>query len=716
MNRKQRRLEAKTMFSASAPMPGKLGHSPIDSVSSRTLSPDSQGLRAKNRLHVLGVPHTVPHEDYLVCAFTTKILNFPKMMLPFGWDIIEYSNEGSASGSRDHVVVLTRARLHALSLRRSREDPHDVDVNNAPLQDEYQKALMEKIRGRARAGDIVCHVFGPNMEVYNSLPNCHHVETSVGYTASPGLPFRVYESSAWMHWHHGRAGREDGSHYHWVIPSGFDISEWPCREHPGDYALFLGRLTLRKGMNELLEIARRVPGLPFRAYGPGDASQWAEQASPNLTFHGPVFGAERLAVIQNARCMVMPTVFIEPFGNSGVEAQLCGVPLIASSFGAFQETVVEGVTGYRCHTLADWTEAIKLSETLDRRRISETAGARYSREVVGQQYDWAFRQLADLSGRGWYGDRSRKFGPSPDPEEASPSAERRIWLYIPYFGILPSYFQLYLDSLGRNADRVSVIMPTDIDLSCYRLPDNLVPVAMTFEQLRAMIARFLAKHLDLGELPRSTLTNPYKLCDFKILYPEMFYDIGADHGVRSDDFVGWGDCDLIYGRLSDFLDGADDVHLIGGYHAHFTAIRNDSSMRRLFVDVPDLIPQLLHPDAQVVDEKAFRGPLFDYITRNRFRVVDMHLHFCDIVPECFFGLFRLDHASRTKNFFDAYNPSKDIDHVTYDATGRLTVAYDDRSTRSASYCHLQKRRMTLNGIRVADGFLIREDGFYPSPL
>jgi glycosyltransferase involved in cell wall biosynthesis len=372
--------------------------------------PASQQKRLmSNTLHVLGVPHTIPHEDYTVCAFTAKVLLFPEVIQPFGWNVIEYSNEGSASKAREHVVILRNDRLRALSRRRSREEPLDADVNNTELREEFQKVLLEKIRSRAKPGDIVCHVSGPNMDVYNLLRDCHHIEVCVGYTAWPGLPFRIYESSAWMHWHYGKAGQEDGNHYKWVIPSPIDVDIWDFCEEPDDYAVFLGRVTPRKGMNELVEIARRMPELPIHVYGPGDPSQWAKDAPPNLLFKGPVFGNKRVDVVRRARCMLMPTVFIEPFGNSGVEAQLCGVPLIGVSYGAFQETILDGVTGYRCHTLADWVEAIRLSKSLDRRKISTLARSKYSKQVVGQQYDWAFKQLADLSGRGWYADKSRKF-------------------------------------------------------------------------------------------------------------------------------------------------------------------------------------------------------------------------------------------------------------------------------------------------------------------
>jgi SAM-dependent methyltransferase len=95
------------------------------------------------------------------------------------------------------------------------------------------------------------------------------------------------------------------------------------------------------------------------------------------------------------------------------------VPLISSSYGAFQETVLEGVTGYRCHTLADWVAAIQLSRTLDRRRIAELARSRYSMNVIGKQYDWALRQLSDLSSRGWYSDKTRKFANIAVPEQGA---------------------------------------------------------------------------------------------------------------------------------------------------------------------------------------------------------------------------------------------------------------------------------------------------------
>jgi len=668
-------------------------------------------LNMRNRLHVLGVAHTIPHEDYLVCAFTAKILLFPDVIQPFGWDVVEYTNEGSVSNAREHVVILTKDRLKALSRRKSREEPFDADVNNPALKKEFQRVLLEKIRSRAKPGDIICHVWGPNMEVYNLLPNCHHIELSVGYTASPGLPFRVYESSAWMHWHYGKAGQEDGNHYKWVIPSAFDADRWALQEKPDDYALFLGRVTRRKGVDTLVEIAHRMPELPIHVYGPGDTSHWTKQVPANLVFKGPVFGDERVDVVRRARCMLMPTIFIEPFGFSGIEAQLCGVPLIAASYGAFQETVIDGVTGYRCHTLADWVEAIKLSAMLDRRQIATLARSKYSKEVVGKQYDWALAQLADLSGRGWYAAGSHKFARATVLQQENASRTPRIWLYMPYFGPFPNYFQLYLDSLKENADYLSVILMTDNDLSGYRVPDNLIRVQMTLGALREKAARFINDEYGMNVQPDAVIKKPYKASDFRILYPKLFRDMSEQYGVTEDDFVGWGDCDLIYGRFSDFLDMKEDYHVIGGFHGHLAAVRNTDSFRELFKKVEGLPELLLDENSHAVDEIAFRKPLLDFLEHNGYEMFYINRYFCDIVPKCFFERFRQDHAQRKKNFFDAYHPDKEIDYVHYGRDGRLTVVYEDGQTRQTIYCHLQKRAMSIDFERHENGFDIREDTF-----
>jgi glycosyltransferase involved in cell wall biosynthesis len=128
----------------------------------------------------------------------------------------------------------------------------------------------------------------------------------------------------------------------------------------------------------------------------------------NIEYVGPVHGRKRSDLIGNARCMLMPTSFIEPFAGSGVESMLCGTPLIAVDYGAFTETIREGVSGYRCNTLGDWMHAIDASKKLDRATVSSVTRERYSLQACGKLYDTAFRQLTELGGTGWYSTESHR--------------------------------------------------------------------------------------------------------------------------------------------------------------------------------------------------------------------------------------------------------------------------------------------------------------------
>jgi glycosyltransferase involved in cell wall biosynthesis len=183
----------------------------------------------------------------------------------------------------------------------------------------------------------------------------------------------------------------------------------------------MGRITVLKGMPLIAAIIREeavrsqrmgLPPTKFVFAGSGDfekevmsialADPKPDAAYIDVEYRGEVFGMDRAKLVGKARCMLMPTTFVEPFGGSGVEAMLAGTPLIAVDYGAFTETVVNGVNGYRCSTLADWMTAIGYSKTLDRTEISHRASELYSLETCAKQYDRAFRQLLDLPYPGWY--------------------------------------------------------------------------------------------------------------------------------------------------------------------------------------------------------------------------------------------------------------------------------------------------------------------------
>ncbi len=394
-------------------------------------------------LHLVSLFHTIVNEAHSHCAFTGKVLRFPRMMKPHGYNIIEYGWEGSESEADTHIVLGTEEERQSLlpELEKGVHMGAQAKIGT-PLWKRFHRRLIQAMRGQApeleegkvggvriggvriggvKAKDIICHPFGrSHKELVQLFPQALHVETGIGYPDEPFGAWRIWESEAWRHWHWGHWGgqfpgekypQSENRVFSWVIPNSYDPADWPYGNGSGDYVLFMGRFIAEKGVHTIRQIIEAwynqttLPPVKFVFAGTGDWQGWLDSLAPELRKHveyrGPVIGKARAELCGQARCMLMPTNFIEPFGGSGVESMLTGTPLISSDFGAFTETVSNGVNGFRCKTLGDWVHAIYHSTELNREAISEMARAEYSLDTCGQMYDQAFKQLSSLFGEGW---------------------------------------------------------------------------------------------------------------------------------------------------------------------------------------------------------------------------------------------------------------------------------------------------------------------------
>lgn len=116
---------------------------------------------------------------------------------------------------------------------------------------------------------------------------------------------------------------------------------------------------------------------------------------------------------------------------------------------------------------------------------------------------------------------------------------KKIGLIIPYFGVLPNYFSLWLKSAAYN-NSIDYLLFTDCDLSIYDIPPNVISIYMTFREVKQRVARFISFPF--------VLDTPYKLCDYKPIYGLIFEDY-----LKEYDYWGHCDPDVIWGDLSDYI-------------------------------------------------------------------------------------------------------------------------------------------------------------------
>jgi len=353
----------------------------------------------KPTLHLLGIFHTIHNQAFSHCAFTGKALRFSKMMRARGYDVIEYANEGSESAATEKVTMLSQQEYRQFF---GDKKPTDFHGNDAAVGTAHHKLFEEKLlpalKKRVAPRDLICHPFGhSHQSLLKQFGDNIHVETGIGYPILMPGTMRIFESNAWRHYHCAKENRQ-GTNYEWVIPNYFEVADWEPRFEPGSYYAFLGRICESKGLDTIKEIADYVDKKIILC-GQGDPTPWKHK---NIEYRGPIYGKARSDFMRNAICSLMPTNFLEPFGGSGVEGMLCGTPLVSTDYGAFTETVIDGVTGYRCKTLGDWLEALEAAEKIDRKSVAYVSRAKYSLEACGALYEKAFTQLYDLYADGWY--------------------------------------------------------------------------------------------------------------------------------------------------------------------------------------------------------------------------------------------------------------------------------------------------------------------------
>lgn len=323
------------------------------------------------------------------CAYTTKVRRFPKMMA--GHEVIVYGDPRHDHDG-DHVAAYFKT------------DPPEFTAEG---WEPFNRSVAKAIRYRMEPGDVLGIIGGLAQEqLIHDLPELISVEYGIGYGGVCGPTHKVFESYAWMHTVYGAtrgSTSADGSFYDAVINAYFDLDDYDVEPSPGDYLLYVGRLTERKGVEIACETARRL-GVPLKLAGQGElVPSYGECV-------GVVDAEERGELMAGALAVMCPTIYVEPFAQVHVEAQLCGCPVISTDWGVYTETVQQGVNGYRCRTLGEFmwaAEEVAGWDVLRRLEIQDRARERWSLETIGREYETYFRRLETLKGRGWYDESLR---------------------------------------------------------------------------------------------------------------------------------------------------------------------------------------------------------------------------------------------------------------------------------------------------------------------
>lgn len=183
-----------------------------------------------------------------------------------------------------------------------------------------------------------------------------------------------------------------------------------------------------------------------------------------------------------------------------------------------------------------------------------------------------------------------------------------ICILIPYFGKWPEWIELFFDSVERNSS-IDFHFLTDCDTTICSAP-NAFFHKMTFDQYVSTAQEKIGVPINIP--------NPYKICDLRPMFGIIHAEI-----IKSYNFYGWTDVDLLFGNIRHFY--SED--LLGQYEVfsthqtrisgHLALFKNTEENRTKYLTIYNWREALQNSSFVGIDEhgitNAYSMTIFDKI-------------------------------------------------------------------------------------------------------
>jgi glycosyltransferase involved in cell wall biosynthesis len=180
----------------------------------------------------------------------------------------------------------------------------------------------------------------------------------------------------------------------------------PTADPRGGYLAFLGRMSPEKRPDRAILIARAL-GIPLKMAAKVDRADEAYFRTeiaplldgPGVEFIGEIAEHQKTRFLGDARALLFPVDWPEPFGLSMIEAMACGTPVLAFRCGSVPEIVDEGVTGAIVDSVDEAIAAMPQVMSLDRKKVRQRFEQRFSASRMAEDYVDVYRALLATSSR-----------------------------------------------------------------------------------------------------------------------------------------------------------------------------------------------------------------------------------------------------------------------------------------------------------------------------
>src|SRR3989338_993453 len=192
-----------------------------------------------------------------------------------------------------------------------------------------------------------------------------------------------------------------------TVYNGVDTDIYAFHALSKEYMLFVGEMSTvkrNKGILEAIAVAEKtekhliVAGKVPSPNQKEDYAAFRERVAPALkkkcvTYVGEVNEKQLVPLYQNAKAVLFPIQWEEPFGLVMIEAMACGTPVIAFQRGSVPGVIVDGKTGYIVSTANEMARAVSRIDQIDSGMVRKYTEDNFSKERMVDEYEKLYYEL-----------------------------------------------------------------------------------------------------------------------------------------------------------------------------------------------------------------------------------------------------------------------------------------------------------------------------------
>jgi glycosyltransferase involved in cell wall biosynthesis len=233
------------------------------------------------------------------------------------------------------------------------------------------------------------------------VAHTHHGGLADNYWKRSPPPFKLnlIAISKWMQQVYQQQGFPSQVAYNMV-----DTDAYEFKAEKGGRLMFLGRIDPIKAPHMAVTVANKS-NIPIDIVGGTSFvtdTQYIEQVRTMCAgednFVGEVDHDDKLRRLQDAKALLIPSQFGEPFGLIAIEAMACGTVPIALNDGALGEIIEHGKSGFVCNNHDEMVDAVSRIDTISAKDCRARAEF-FSIERGAERYEQIYQTILD--GQEW---------------------------------------------------------------------------------------------------------------------------------------------------------------------------------------------------------------------------------------------------------------------------------------------------------------------------